>query len=120
MKKRLKSFAHAFRGVSTLLSTQTNARIHFTALISVITLGFVFKVSSVEWVLLILTSTAVLAAEAFNSSIEFLCDYSSAEYHANIKKTKDLAAAGVLITSIGALVVGVLIFLPHFIDLFKQ
>lgn len=119
MKKRLNSFAHAFRGISTLLKTQTNAKIHLAVLIIVIGLAFIFKVTSVEWVLLILTSAAVLSAEAFNSSIEFLCDFSSTEYHTNIKKTKDLSAAAVLITSIGALTVGLLIFIPYFMKLFE-
>ncbi len=119
MKNRLNSFVHAFRGLATLVETQVNAKIHFTALIIVIVLGIICKVTVIQWALLVLASSAVLAAEAFNSSIEFLCDYSSKEYHANIKKTKDLAAAGVLITSIGAFAIGLLIFLPHLIRLFE-
>ena len=58
----------------------------------------------------------VLAAEAVNSSIEALADLISPDYNEAIKRTKDLAAGAVLILAIAAAIVGLLIFIPKFLN----
>lgn len=60
---------------------------------------------------------SVLAAEAFNTAIEALCDFASPAYQEAIKHTKDLAAGAVLIVAIAAAVVGLLIFIPKIMAL---
>jgi diacylglycerol kinase len=49
-----------------------------------------------------------------NAALEKLCDHQHPEIDPVIKKVKDMAAAGVLIASIAALICGLLIFLPYF------
>lgn len=115
IKKRLASFGFAFKGIGTLISSQPNARIHLIAMIVVTCAGIFFKVSNSEWLVLILTMTSVMAAEGFNTALEFLTDLVSPNYHELAGKTKDVAAGAVLITAIGAIVIGMIIFVPKII-----
>lgn len=113
VRKRLNSFKYAFTGLGTLLHTQTNAKIHLAATICVAVLGFLLKVTSLEWAVLALATGMVWAAEALNTAIEFLADRVAPEKHHLVGKAKDTAAAGVLAAAIAAAVAGTLIFLPH-------
>lgn len=119
IRKRIQSFSYALRGIRWLLSTEHNARIHLLALILVVVAGFYFGIEPLEWVLVILVSGFVFSAEAFNSSLEYLADEVSEQHRERIGKSKDLAAAAVLIAAIAALFVGGFIFLPRFIALFS-
>lgn len=112
MKQRLGSFRHAARGVWLLLA-QPNARIHLAAALGVIVLALVLRVSAGDWALLVLAITAVLAAEAINTAVERVVDLVSPEWSSLARDAKDLAAACVLITAIGAVAVGLVVFLPY-------
>ena len=108
--KRAKSFKHAGRGLYIFIKTTHNAWIHVLVLLAVIVAGFYFKISSIEWMILILTGGFVLVAEAFNTAIEIDMDLTSPEYHPYARDTKDVAAGAVLVSAITALIVGILIF----------
>ena len=113
LEKRLRSFGHAFCGVSTLFRTQPHARLHLAATVAVVAAGMLFKVSTEEWCWLVLAIMAVLSAEAFNTALEFLADAVHPEKHPLVKNAKDVAAAAVLVSAIGAAVIGFSIFSPH-------
>jgi len=55
----------------------------------------------------VLASSAVLAAEMFNTAIERLADHLHPERHPQIRIVKDCAAAAVLISSAGAVGVAI-------------
>jgi undecaprenol kinase len=57
------------------------------------------------WALVALTSSAVIAAELFNTALESLADHLHPEQHAQIRIAKDCAAAAVLVAALGALAV---------------
>jgi diacylglycerol kinase len=63
--------------------------------------------AAVWWALVLLASAAVLAAELFNTAIEHLADLLHPEESPGVRIVKDCAAAGVLVTVLGALGVGV-------------
>ena len=111
--KRAKSFVHAGRGVIIFFKSTPNAWIHALVFIGVITAGFYFSISRVEWLMLILTSAMVLAAEAFNTAFEVDIDLTSPQFHPYARDTKDIAAGAVLITSLAAAVIGLIIFAPY-------
>jgi diacylglycerol kinase (ATP) len=113
-QRRLGSFRYAWSGIRVMLATQCNAWIHAAISIAVVVAGFVFALSRLEWCAIVLAMMAVWTAEAMNTALEFLCDVTSAEFHPLIEKAKDVAAAAVLISAIGAVVVGLLVFCPHF------
>lgn len=110
LRKRLLSFKYAFNGLWLLIREEHNSRIHLCLALLTIIAGFWFKITSIEWMILLLTIAMVFAAEFFNSAIEALADKISPEKDPLIKKAKDLAAGGVLFCAIISIIVGVLIF----------
>ena len=75
-------------------------------------LGFYLSISRTEWLVIIFAMVLVFMAEALNTAIELLVDITSPEQNEKAEKIKDLAAGSVLLASIGALIAGIIIFLP--------
>ena len=117
IKKRIQSFKYAFNGLRILLCEEHNAWIHLCITVCVLAMGFVFKISAGEWIAVIFCIGFVFALELINTAIENIADYVSEEYHDLIKKTKDLAAAAVLVGAIAAAMTGLIIFVPKIIGL---
>ncbi len=117
LKKRAKSFTYAFAGVKLLLKEEHNALIHLFATVLAISLGVFLKISSIEWMFVLVSIGLVFSAELFNTAIEHLCNYISPMNNAVIKKVKDLAAAGVLMVAIAAFLVGAIVFIPKIVEL---
>ncbi len=112
---RLKSFKYAWRGLQDLLLNEHNSRVHLVAMVFVFVLGWSFDINSYEWIAVVLCIGFVLSLEAINSALEALADYSSSDYQELIKKSKDLAAAGVLLSAITSVVIAGIIFVPKII-----
>lgn len=113
VRKRIKSFKFAFRGLVTLVTSQPNAKFHLFATICVVSLGLFLKIGYHDWAILSLAVGLVWAAEALNTGLEFLADRVAPEWHELVGNAKDVAAGGVLAASISAAVAGILIFLPY-------
>jgi diacylglycerol kinase (ATP) len=118
-RARLRSFVFAGRGLRTIFVSQHNARIHAAATLAVLAAGVALRVSRVEWLFLILATALVWMAEALNTALEFLCDVASPEFHPLVEKAKDVAAGAVLISALGAALVGLLIFVPRLLLAFS-
>lgn len=112
--RRAQSFVNAGRGIIIFLKTTPNAWIQLTCFVFMLILGFYFQITNIEWMMLIFASGFVLASEAFNTAIEIDINLTSPGYHPYAKDTKDVAAGAVLISSLTAIIVGVLIF-GHYI-----
>lgn len=85
----------------------------------VVTAMSYFPTSRLEKVVLLLSVFSVLILELINSAVEKIMDLVTTEYDERIRVIKDLMAAIVLLASLGSAVVGVLIFYPYFLELFK-
>lgn len=109
---RAKSIKHAIRGVSIIFRTQHNAWVHGFVGVVVVVLGFVLDIAPLEWVAIIFAITTVVAAEGFNTALEIDIDLTSPDEHPYARDTKDVAAGAVLVTALGAAVVGLVIFVP--------
>ena len=112
------SLEFALTGILTAFKEERNMRKHAVTAIVVILAGFVFQVSRIEWLFLLLSIFLVVAFEIINSAIENVVDLAS-HYHFSMlaKKAKDMAAGAVLVVSLLAAVIGALIFLPRIWDL---
>lgn len=106
-------FDHAFRGLGHLLRTQLNARIHLVVTLMVVGAGLGFHIHWGEWIALSLAMGLVWCAECLNTALEFLADSVTQDHHEGIRRAKDVAAAGVFLASLAALIVGLLVFIPH-------
>ena len=120
LSKRLKSFQYAFNGLKVLIKEEPNARIHLLLTIIVISAGIFFNISVNEWIVVSFAIALVISMELLNSAIENISDLVSPEKNAFIKKAKDQGAAAVLISAIGAFIIGIIIFLPKVIGFIKD
>lgn len=109
MKKFLKSFVYAGRGICCAF-TERNFRFHICAAAFVIFFAASFyELTRAEWAVLLLTTGLVPALEAVNTSIERLADKVSTQQDDNIRRCKDCAAGAVLIASFAAVAVGIVL-----------
>ena len=106
IKSRAQSFRHAGRGIYLLWLTQWNFRIHLMAGLGAVGLGCFFRISAIEWMVLMAVIFLVLSAEAFNTAVERAVDLLEPRKHSVARDAKDLAAAAVLIASFCSLIVG--------------
>lgn len=114
----MRSFFYAFRGIASAFRSEFNMRIHVVAAILVTAAGFYFKITAAEWGMIVLCICSVISMELINTAVEKLCDHVTAEQHPVIKQIKDIAAAAVLVTAMGSIVVALIIFFPKLILLF--
>ena len=105
-----KSFKYAFRGILYCIKNERNMRFHTVTALYVLIFARFFNFSRGELLLLILTIASVLSAEAMNTSIEKTDDKLTKEYDEKIRRSKDSAAASVLIIAISSVVIGVVLF----------
>ncbi|HEU4649401.1 MAG TPA: diacylglycerol kinase family protein [Gemmatimonadales bacterium] len=110
---RVRSFRYALRGIAVVLHSQHNAWIHAAASLLVVAAGLATGLGRLEWCALVLAIVAVWVAEALNTAFEALCDVASPSLHPMVERAKDVAAGAVLIAAIGAVIIGLLVFVPH-------
>ena len=110
---RIRSFRYAVRGIWLTLRTQHNAWIHAVATAIAVGAGVYFNLSRGEWCWIVLACASVWTAEALNTAFEFLADATTKEFHPVVCQAKDVAAGAVLITTIGAVLIGALTFWPY-------
>ena len=104
-----RSFEHAYRGVVSAVRTQRNMRFHVLAAVGVLVLSLLVGVSELELAVLVLTILVVFVTEMLNTALEFVVDLVTTEYHPLAKLAKDVSAGAVLVSSVGAVLVGYLI-----------
>ncbi|MCB0473580.1 MAG: diacylglycerol kinase family protein [Flavobacteriaceae bacterium] len=109
---RLKGVRYAIRGVWLLLTTEPSIIVQFFIAVIMTIAGFIFQISTTEWILQLLAIGLVMTAEALNTAIEKLTDYIQPEYDKKIGFIKDIAAGAPAIAAIIAVIIGVLIYLP--------
>ena len=112
---RLKSVRYALAGIAVMLRTQHNAWLHLAATVAVIAAGLILRIDANDWRWLVVAVVLVWVSEGMNTAFEHLCDVVSPDFHASVKISKDIAAGAVLITAIGAVILGLLIFVPYLI-----
>lgn len=110
VKKLLDSFNYAIQGIIYSVRTQRNMKIHMIAALLVLVLCFFYDLSKIELLAITITITMVIMAELFNTAVEFAIDATTNYYHPLAKIAKNVAAGGVLITAINAILVGYIIF----------
>lgn len=103
---------NAIRGCSLVIKNERNIKIQIVAAIIVTIMGFMFKISSVEWLVLVLTIFFVIVTECLNTAVEKTVDMITNKYSESAKNVKDISAGAVLFSAIASVIVGLIIFLP--------
>lgn len=114
MKRRplFQSFNHAIDGFVFVLRTQWNMRIHLGIAGLVLALSLALGVTGIEFILLLLAIAMVISAELMNTAIEAVIDVTTTSFDPMAKIAKDVAAAAVLVTALGAAIIAYIIFYP--------
>jgi diacylglycerol kinase len=116
-QKLAKSFTYAAKGIARVAKEEQNFQIQLVAAAFVTVLMFAMGLSIPEKALLTLTMVVVLVLELMNSIFERLVDILKHRIHHYVEDIKDIMAGTVLVASVGAVLIGVLIFWPHFVKL---
>ena len=119
-RKLFKSFRYAVRGLKYVLKNEQNFQIEILGGIFVVILMYLFPTRSLEKIALFIVIFAVLVMELINTIFERVVDMLKPRVHPYAQLVKDVMAAAVLLSSIGAVIVGIIIFWPYFQDLFLQ
>jgi undecaprenol kinase len=109
----LSSFSYAIAGIRTAIKQERNIRIHLSISLVVIIFGFLFSITRVEWIFILLTIGGMISLEIINTAIERLVDLVTLEFHPLAKQAKDLAAGAVFSFAIISVMVGIIIFGPY-------
>jgi diacylglycerol kinase len=120
IKKFLKSVKFAFKGIFSIYKTEQNFRFQIFASFFVIFLMIFFKISLREVIVLILMISFVLIMEIINSAFEKIADMFKPRIHVYAEIVKNIMAGAVLISSLTAIVIGIIIFYPYFLDFFVK
>lgn len=108
-----KSLGYALQGVFWGLKYNQNLRFHFFAAIVVIILSIIFKINPFEMGVLGVMILVVIVSEMMNTVIEEMVDLITTEHRQQAKIAKDVAAGMVLVSALGSIIVGILVFGPH-------
>jgi len=119
-KNWVESLNCAIEGILWAVKSERHMRYHFLAALVVLFLALFYRVSALEFFLLVLAAVLVIFAELMNTAIEKLVDLVTDEYHELAKQAKDIAAGAVLVTSVGAAILGYLVLSGYIFPLFDS
>lgn len=108
------SVKNAFRGVSVVFHSEQSFRIQVVGALAAILLATVFRISTNQFLIILVLIGAVLTLEIVNTIFERLVDSFQPRIHPMVRDIKDIMAGAVLIASVVSLVAGIAIFWPYF------
>jgi len=119
LARYLRSFPHAFRGITYALTNDFGFRKQFygIGILLVIVISFFYPLTSSELLFIGLAYALILITELQNSALEAALDKLHPELHETIGVSKDMAAGAVLIAGLFLVLVIVVIFLTKTINL---
>lgn len=120
LRKWLESANYAIEGILHALKTQRHLRYHLCTALLILLLSLILGISQSEFIAITIVVIIVLSVEMLNTAIEAIVDILFKDYNNMAKIIKDIAAGAVLTVSVGAAVVGYIIFLPYFTDVFSS
>ena len=114
LKKQLRSFGYAWKGIQSCVGKEQNLSFHLIAAMAVIIAGIVLGITRTEWIMVVMCIGTVIAAELFNTAIEKLVDLVSPERHPVAGQVKAIDAGAAPICAVAAAIIGLIIFIPYF------
>lgn len=112
LKGRFKGGITAFKGAVYLIKTEASIQVQLTIAILVTIAGFVYNISSTEWMIQCFMIGLVMSAEGLNTAVEEIADFIHPDFHKKIGVIKDVAAGAVFFAAIVSLVIAGIIYYP--------
>jgi diacylglycerol kinase len=116
-KRLLKRFSFAWEGIVFTFKNEKNMKIHGVAALFVCMTAWMLDLSKTEWLIILITIGVVFSLEMVNTAIERVVDLVAPEFHPLAKIAKDVAAGAVFVFVMISVIIGAIIFFPHFIAL---
>ena len=110
-------FRDAFRGVGSGMRGQSSFQVHIAMAVAIIIAAAVLGMSLWQWCVLLLCIGGVLTSEMFNSAMEHMAHAVDKDHNPGLGEALDTASAAVLFASLGAAVVGTIIFISRAIEM---
>ena len=106
MKKFILAFKFAFSGFFNAIKKERNMKIHLLAVVIVLIMGYVYKISNV------FLFGLVISAELINTGIEQTVNLVTEEKNPIAKYAKDVSAGAVLVNAIVSVIIAGIIWIP--------
>ena len=113
----LDAWKNAINGIIYATTTQRNIKIQLVLAVLVVIVSLFFDLNRAEFLCFLFTIILILLAEMFNTAIETVVDLYVDVYHPKAKIAKDVAAGGVVITAINAIIVAYFLFFDKISDI---
>ena len=113
----LDAWKNAIDGIIYATTTQRNVKIQLLIAVAVVIVSLFFDLSRAEFLCFLFTIILILFAEMCNTAIETVVDLYVDVYHPKAKIAKDVAAGGVVITAINAIIVAYFLFFDKISDI---
>ena len=113
LKKIKASIINSLNGLKASYKSEQSLYIHLLASITLIILSIIFKITLIEWLVIIAIIGITLAVELVNTAIESTVDLVTKEYHPLAKKAKDIASAAEFVLAITSTVISLIIFVSR-------
>lgn len=113
----ISNFKYALIGLVHILKSERNARIHLAVAVIVSVAALLLDLPATELVAIFFAIMTVFIAEIFNTVAEKMLDLLHPEDSPKVALIKDMAAGAVLVTAVGAAIMGFVIFTPYVLDL---
>ncbi|MGV3482963.1 MAG: diacylglycerol kinase [Planctomycetaceae bacterium] len=108
-------FGDAFDGLRLAACDQESLWVHACLSVAVVVLAILLEIEPWRWCVVVLCIATVISLELMNSAIERLVKTLHPEHDAGLAAALHMAAAAVLTAALGAIVVGIIIFVPPII-----
>lgn len=105
-----RSLRHALRGMIDVARAEHSFRVQLLFGTVAVVCAIILPLATWERILIFLITAAVLVLEVMNTIVERLVDAVQPRLSPMVREIKDMMAATVLVTSLTALVVGLMIF----------
>ncbi len=120
LRKWVDSINCAIEGILVAARTQRHLRYHLYSAAVVLIVAYILGVDRTDFLVISIAVILVLLAEMINTAIEYVVDLISPEFSERARMAKDVAAGAVLVTAIGAIVVGYVILFPYLNKIFEK
>ena len=112
MKRFVRSVSFAGKGLAKAWRDEANFRIEVVVAIVVIVVSYLLGMSELGLAIIILTCALVLGLELINTMIELVSDVLKPRLDQSVRIIKDLVAAAVAISALGAIGVAICLLWP--------
>lgn len=111
--KRIHPLFRALSGIAHAFRNRISLRIHIAIAVAVVSAGFYFRVSELEWCILLVCIGAVLSAELFNTSLPRRLRQELPTTMEADQVSFDIAAGAMLVVCLVTAIIGCIVFLPY-------